>query len=276
MFKIKEMSLYKTTDRFLNNYKHLKNSLNRDPTLEEISDIDQLHYNGIKAVNEAILKTKINKNSIVLDIGSGIGGPARFIANQTKSKIYAIEIQEQLNNIAKRLTIKYKLDNNINHINTDILNYNFQNLKFTNIVSWLAMYHIPNRTKLLKIISNVLHNNGYLYSEDFYLKKNLNNTEEENLARLFHANHLVSYECYLRELVNNNFKVLEIQDMSENWTFFTKNRLNNFKKNYNKHLKINDKITADNVLSFYTLAYKLLSNNIIGGIKYIIKKNEIC
>ena len=156
-------------------------------------------------------------------IGSGIGGPARFIANQTKSKIYAIEIQEQLNNIAKRLTIKYKLDNNINHINTDILNYNFQNLKFTNIVSWLAMYHIPNRTKLLKIISNVLHNNGYLYSEDFYLKKNLNNTEEENLARLFHANHLVSYECYLRELVNNNFKVLEIQDMSENWTFFTKN-----------------------------------------------------
>ena len=80
------------------------------------------------------------------------------------------------------------------------------------------------------------------------------------------------FECYLRELVNNNFKVLEIQDMTENWTFFTKNRLNNFKKNYNKHLKINDKITADNVLSFYTLAYKLLSNNIIGGIKYIIKK----
>ena len=59
MFKIEEMNLYKTTDRFLNNYKHLKKSLKRAPTLEEISDIDQLHYNGVEAVNEAILKTKI-------------------------------------------------------------------------------------------------------------------------------------------------------------------------------------------------------------------------
>ena len=42
--------------------------------MEEISDIDQLHYNGTEAVNEAISKTKINKNSTVLDIGSGIGG----------------------------------------------------------------------------------------------------------------------------------------------------------------------------------------------------------
>ena len=57
MFKIEEMNLYKTTDRFLNNYKHLKKSLKREPTLEEISEIDQLHYNGIEAVNEAILKT---------------------------------------------------------------------------------------------------------------------------------------------------------------------------------------------------------------------------
>ena len=37
MFKIEEMDIYKTTDRFLNNYKHLKKSLKRDPTLEEIS-----------------------------------------------------------------------------------------------------------------------------------------------------------------------------------------------------------------------------------------------
>ena len=87
MFKIEEMNLYKTTNRFLNNYKQLKKRLKRNPTLEEISDIDQLHYNGIEAVNEAILKTKIKENSIILDIGSGIGGPARYLANKTNSKI---------------------------------------------------------------------------------------------------------------------------------------------------------------------------------------------
>ena len=56
---------YKILYRFLNNYKHLKNSLKREPTLEEISEIDQLHYNGIEAVNEAILKTKIKENTFL-------------------------------------------------------------------------------------------------------------------------------------------------------------------------------------------------------------------
>ena len=44
MFEIKEMNLYKTTDRFLNNYNYIKKNLNREPTIEEISHIDQLHY----------------------------------------------------------------------------------------------------------------------------------------------------------------------------------------------------------------------------------------
>ena len=271
-FNIKEMSLYKTTDRFLNNYNYLKKSLGREPTLEEISDIDQLHYNGTEAVNEAISKTKINKNSTVLDIGSGIGGPARYIARKTKANIYAIEIQNELNQIAKKLTSSYKLNNSIKHIRGDVLKYAFKNVKFDNIVSWLALYHIPERTRLLKKLHFLLKDNGLFYAEDFYLKKNLDNSEKESLAKYFHANHLIDFNIYQRELINNNFEILEITDMSSNWTIFTKNRLNTYKNNYYNHLKVNSKITVNNVLGFYDLAYKLLSNKIIGGIRYIIKK----
>ena len=166
------MKLYQTTDRFLNNYNNLKTKLKREPTLEELSEIDQLHYNGIKAVNEAITKTKITKSSMVLDIGSGIGGPARFIANKTKSKLYAIEIQHKLNQIAKNLTSNYMLNRNIKHIKADILTYDFKNIQFTNIVSWLSLYHIPYRINLLKKLSTLLHEGGFFYAEDFYLKKN--------------------------------------------------------------------------------------------------------
>ena len=271
-FNIKEMSLYKTTDRFLNNYNYLKKSLGREPTLEEISDIDQLHYNGTGAVNEAISKTKINKNSTVLDIGSGIGGPARYIARKTKANIYAIEIQNELNQIAKKLTSSYKLNNSIKHIRGDVLIYDFKNVKFDNIVSWLALYHIPERKRLLKKLHFLLKDNGLFYAEDFYLKKNIDNSEKESLAKCFHANHLIDFNIYKRELINNNFEILEITDMSTNWTKFTKNRLNTYKNNYYNHLKVNSKITVNNVLGFYDLAFKLLSNNIIGGIRYIIKK----
>ena len=60
--------------------------------------------------------------------------------------------------------------------------------------------------------------------------------------------------------------------MSADWTEFTQNRLLNFKKNYAKHIQINNKNSADNVLKFYSLAYDLLSKNIVGGIRYIVKK----
>jgi len=272
MFKIEEMNLYKTTNRFLNNYKQLKKRLKRNPTLEEISDIDQLHYNGIEAVNEAILKTKIKENSIILDIGSGIGGPARYLANKTNSKIYAVELQKSLNDIGNELTLNYNLEKNVFHINADILVYNFNKIKFNYIVSWLALYHIPKRNELLKILYNLLDDKGYMYVEDFYLKKNITNNEKEILARNFHANHLVHLETYKEELKNNKFYLSECSDMSADWIKFTQNRLLNFKKNYVNYIQTNDKNTADNILKFYNLAYDLLSKNIVGGIRFIIKK----
>jgi cyclopropane fatty-acyl-phospholipid synthase-like methyltransferase len=275
MFKIQDMNLYKTTDRFLNNYNHLKSSLNREPTLEEISDIDQLHYNGIEAVDEAILKTKITSKSLVLDIGSGIGGPARYLAHKTNSIVHAVELQKSLNDIAIELTLKYKLNEHVIHINGDILNYNFNKIKYNNIVSWLSLYHIPNRTKLLKTLYNVLDDKGYIYVEDFYLKKNLISSEKKLLAKNFHANHLVNLKTYKEELKKNKFDLIEYIDMSSDWTKFTQNRLLNFKKNYNKYVQINNKTTANNVLKFYNFAFDLLSNSIVGGLRYIIKKNNI-
>ena len=91
-----------------------------------------MHYNGTEAVNEAISKTKINK-IVQFRYWFWNRGPARYIARKTKAYIYAIEINE-LNQIAKKLTSSYKLNNSIKHIRGDVLIYAFKNVKFDNIV----------------------------------------------------------------------------------------------------------------------------------------------
>ena len=53
-YNINEMNLYKTTNRFLKSFIQLKKSLNRLPTILELSAIDHLHYNGADAVEYAI------------------------------------------------------------------------------------------------------------------------------------------------------------------------------------------------------------------------------
>ena len=56
----------------------------------DICDIDSLHYLGEEAILSAIEKLDIktdSENGInILDIGSGLGGPARSLAERVQSK----------------------------------------------------------------------------------------------------------------------------------------------------------------------------------------------
>ena len=271
-YNIKEMNLYKQTNRFINSYNALKIKLDRTPNIEELSEFDHLHYKGTSAVDEAILKTKIQKYSKVLDVGSGIGGPARYISKKTGAKIYALELQKDLNSIANLITNDCNLGSNINHIKGDILNYEFKKVIFDNIVSWLSLYHIPKRPFLLKKLYNNLKVNGYFYAEDFFLKQKLSELEKNTLLKSFHANCLKEYNNYILDLNKNNFKIIEVTDLSKAWTKYTKKRYYNFYRNINHFAQTHDKITAQYLLSFYKLAYQLLCNNILGGIKFICKK----
>ena len=100
--KIKAMKLYKSTIRFYNEYDYLKKK-NRQLNVLDFSKFDNLHYHGVDAVKFAIKKLLIREEDIVLDIGAGIGGPARFLSHITGCRIYAIEIQKDLNDKEKLL-----------------------------------------------------------------------------------------------------------------------------------------------------------------------------
>ena len=85
-FNITDMNLYKSNNRFLKSFFVLKNELNGAG--EELSSIDHMHYNGINTVNFAIKSARLKANSCVLDIGSGVGGPARYISYKTRARVY--------------------------------------------------------------------------------------------------------------------------------------------------------------------------------------------
>ena len=271
---INEMNLYKSKSRFMKSFLSLKQELNRLPTIKELSKIDHLHYNGYQAVDYAIINTKTNANSTVLDIGSGIGGPARYIAHNTQAVVYAVELQEDLNEIGTILTRKYNLNTKVNHIKKDIHNFSTKEKKFDSVVSWLALYHIPHREKLFDKIFSLLKKEGYFFSEDFFLIDKISSKEKKSLAKDFYANHLVNYKKYLEELREKNFEIISHKNMTDNWLVFTKNRLSNYEKNFAQNIKLYGKVTADNVLNFYKLAFSLLNNKTIGGIRFLCKKKD--
>ena len=48
----------------------------------DLSAIDEFHFRGRKATLELAAQMKLSENSRVLDIGSGLGGPARTLAEE--------------------------------------------------------------------------------------------------------------------------------------------------------------------------------------------------
>ena len=102
--KIKSMKLYNNVGRIFNELREIGKDKSKLLKVEDLIKFDQLHYCGTEAVDFAIKNTQINFNKSVLEIGSGIGGPARYIAYKTKASVTALELQADQHKIATDLT----------------------------------------------------------------------------------------------------------------------------------------------------------------------------
>lgn len=65
---------------------------------------DQHHYHGAEAVDVAAQAARITDASRVVNVGSGLGGPARYLSGKYGCQVLACEIQEDLNRTATELT----------------------------------------------------------------------------------------------------------------------------------------------------------------------------
>ena len=63
----------------------------------------------------------LSSNHHVLDVGSGLGGPARYLAHKTGCLVTAIELQDDLHREAENLTQRCNLQQKLKHITGDFL-----------------------------------------------------------------------------------------------------------------------------------------------------------
>merc|ERR1739848_506640 len=78
-----------------------------DLTVEDLTSLghlDQYHYLGVEANDHVIEILGLDGSSNVLDIGSGIGGPARYISAKSGCQITGVELQEDLCTAGRELS----------------------------------------------------------------------------------------------------------------------------------------------------------------------------
>ena len=269
---IKSMKLYRHVDRVLTELQYLGKSEQETLSASELTPFDQLHYHGTESVDEAVYATGITASSSVLEIGSGLGGPARHIADTSGAKVTALELQSDQNELASHLSARCGLAEKVAHVCGDFLTHEWSTQYFDVIVSWLALYHIPERSVLLERCYGLLHKGGYFFTEDLYARKEFTDWERSELATELFANCLPDYDTYLRNLKTAGFELVSCEEMSDDWAVFTRERLSTYRAQKARHIDVHGEAVFTAMEHFYDVVVRHFTGGKLGGIRIVARK----
>jgi cyclopropane fatty-acyl-phospholipid synthase-like methyltransferase len=268
------MKLYHQVDRVFNELDAL--GIGRDDPLDvtTISAFDQYHYMGTAAVDEAVSRIGITPTMRVLEIGGGIGGPARYLAHVSGCHMTVLELQQDLNDTAQHLTRRCGLENRVEHVCGNILEGVPNTEQFDALVSWLTFLHIPDRPALYERCFEALKPGARVYVEDYFERGMLTDAEKTLLSREVYCDHVPSMNDYQCELEQTGFRNIEIVDMSDSWTRFVESRLAGFRKSNERNIELHGTEIVDGLGQFYSTIVALFQAGNLGGISLTARRPD--
>lgn len=180
-------------------------------------DIGQHSWLTRDELEQFISWLDLSADSRVLDIGSGGGGPAAFIAQQTSCEIVGIDLSHDGVASANQLALDKNLSDKASFIQHDATqSFPFNANEFDAVVSFDAFFHIPQRYRLLSDIHRVLKPGGnLLYTDGGVVTGILNNDEFELRSSNGFSQYLAA--GLNEQLLNEcGFEVLRMQDVTQN------------------------------------------------------------
>lgn len=96
---IKSMKLYTNVERVFNELRELSLDDTESLNAKDLTAFDQLHYHGTEALDEAVALIGSAEQGDWLEIGSGLGGPSRYLASKGALQLTALELQSDQNDL---------------------------------------------------------------------------------------------------------------------------------------------------------------------------------
>ena len=266
------MSLYSEVDRIHNDLSAIGIGPDDPLSVDVLSQFDQFHYFGTDAVDHAIREAGISSASHVLDIGAGLGGPARYLSERTGCHVTAVELQPDLNALGESLTARCALAGQINHEQADILTYPIEPSSYDAVVSWLCFYHIADHQTLLSQVFKALKPGGKLYVEDLFGLGTFDEAERALLCHMLYGQCLPTREDYLDDLRRAGFDAVDFDDRTALWRPYVADRIAAWHTRREELVAIHGEPIVDSLAAFYEAVSTLFESGKLGGVRLLASK----
>jgi ubiquinone/menaquinone biosynthesis C-methylase UbiE len=243
-------------------------------TEELLQQYDQDHFGGIEANDILAAQAGIRPEHHVLDVCSGMGGPARYLAHWIGCRVMGLDLTRSRYDSAIRLTQLVKLSRLVDFRLGDALNMPFDDASFDVVIGQEAWCHVPDKPRLIAECARVVKPGGAIAFTDILRREPLRAVELQRMQEGMPFPTLETLDGYSRLLAQNGCAVSLRDDLSEHWAQILLQRLAMYRS-----------LEADTVRKFgvehfrkwdetYAYFVGLFREGKLGGGRFVARKSQ--
>src|SRR5215813_7437789 len=138
-------------------------------TPKQLAALDQFHTRGLAATAELAKLAGITADMSVLDVGSGVGGPARLVAATWGCQVTGVDLSEPFVDAARYLSARTGQSEQVSFRTASALELPFDDGRLDVVLLQHVAMNISDRVRLYREIRRVLKSGGRFATFDVVL-----------------------------------------------------------------------------------------------------------
>jgi SAM-dependent methyltransferase len=183
-------------------------------TLDDMARFDELHGGG-RATTRALAELAgLQPGTQVLDIGSGVGGPARTLTHEFGCRVVGLDMLHEFVEAAQTLTAQVGLTDRVSFLRGDAVDLPFEDQAFDAVWSQNVIMNVEDKESAMREAWRVLRSEGVLALQAVFAGPKAGLEYPVFWANSPEVNHLLTPDGFRQLMVRIGFRELGWRDVT--------------------------------------------------------------
>ena len=182
------------------------------PDLARLAPYDHFHGRGLEATKEMADSLRIAASDHILDVGSGIGGPARYLCDRFGCRVTGIDLTAEFCEVARHLNRLLGFEGKVKFEQGDALRMPFPDATFDGAYSMNVSMNIADKAALYREIRRVLKPGAWLVLSEIAKGAGAPMDYPTPWARTAQTSFLATQDETIRTLQAAGFEIVQSRD----------------------------------------------------------------